>query len=103
MKKILVLLSLVIIALGCNKEPNPGKPDTPAIPAWEDTSAGWLVQSLADAYSQWEENNKLPSTVNWDLPPAGSTFLRLRGAAAQTVQEYGGKQSRGAEYGDPGL
>ena len=66
MKKILVLLSLVIIALGCNKEPNPGKPDTPAIPAWEDTSAGWLVQSLADAYSQWEENNKLPSTVNWE-------------------------------------
>ena len=69
MKKLIALFSMVFLIWGCGQAPAGGEQpsDNPSsLPKWEDTSAGWLIQSLAGAYARWEEDNKLPTTVNWE-------------------------------------
>ena len=66
MRKILSALFLGVLLVSCGETTNPQlPPPDPVTSNWKDTDSGWLLLSLSNAYSQWEETNKLPNVVNW--------------------------------------
>ena len=63
MKRFFALLCLAVLVCGCAEKPDP-KPEPEK--DWKETYNGQLVLALADAYSTWEVDNKLPTTVKWE-------------------------------------
>lgn len=62
MKRIFALLCFAAMVCCCTPEKGP---DTP-VKEWKDTYNGQFVLAMADAYSYWEENNKLQSYIKWE-------------------------------------
>ena len=70
MKKTIALVFSALLALCCTTaQPESGKNENtdPVITVqWRDTYNGHLLLCLADAYAEWENSGKLPTTIKWD-------------------------------------
>ncbi len=77
MKRLFALLCLAVLVCGCAEKPDPKPEPTPDPVDWKTTYNGQLVLALADAYSVWQADNKLPASVKWEgINVFSSEFVR---------------------------
>lgn len=62
-RTITTLLCLAALVCGCTK---PVEPEPEPSVDWKETYNGHLALCLADAYGQWERDDKLPAVIKWD-------------------------------------